>query len=356
MLRREAQTTRRILCALLLLLLLGCALARPLRATRSAAFTQTNPSEPLLWSARQSGTMTGLRSIYFLDDKKGWIVGGAGLVLTTGDGGATWQTKRRPNDDTLWDVQFTDENMGWILAERSIYKLRDKEEQRSYLLQTSDGGATWARVDITDLDPDTLVTRIVFPTNDVGYVFGETGTIFTTRDAGFSWARLRVLAPRLLVGGYFFDADNGWVVGAGGTLLRTADGGETWKTPNAVPAAARNARFNAVTFPDAKRGWAVGSGGQILMTVDGGGTWRAQSEPSGEDLFDVRFISATEGWAAGSAGTIIHTTDGGLHWSLEKTNTKHPLARLSFSHAARGWAVGFGGTILQRASAASTQK
>ncbi len=47
------------------------------------------------WTRRAVGTMTGLRSVYFLDDMQGWAVGGAGILLATNDGGQTWQVKRR---------------------------------------------------------------------------------------------------------------------------------------------------------------------------------------------------------------------------------------------------------------------
>lgn len=298
--------------------------------------------------------MTGLRGVFFLNEQVGWVVGGAGALLLTQDGGRTWQPKDHPSADTLWDIYFTDEMTGWILAERSIYKLRTKEEQRSYLLHTDNGGATWTRVNIKGLDPDVLLTRLIFPGANTGYVLGESGTLFTTRDAGLTWTRLKAPVNRLLSDGFFYSDDDGWIIGPGATLLRTNDGGQSWNLYS-LPAVLAHARLNAITFKGPQRGWIVGSNGLILDTADGGKTWRAQNSPNGEDLFDVKFISQQEGWAVGNNGTILHTTDGGTQWLTERTDTKHPLARLAFApRSRRGYTVGFGGTILVNESITAT--
>jgi photosystem II stability/assembly factor-like uncharacterized protein len=263
-----------------------------------------------------------------------------GALLTTTDGGATWQRSQRPTEDTLRDVYFADERNGWLLCERSVYLLKAKDEPRTYLMNTTDGGATWKRVNIKGSDADARLLRAIFTDGGRGWVFGEGGALYTTRDHGATWARQVAPTRRLLLGGAFLNDEQGWLVGAGATLLQTSDGGETWRegsirsgvdnvhvVSNANPARNANAddgssnrkmnvdsnngfRFNAASFVDARHGWAVGAEGRVFATRDGGRTWRAEQSNVEADLFDVKFLDALEGWAIGAEGTIIHTQYG----------------------------------------------
>ena len=298
-----------------------------------------------VWQKQQSGTMAWLHAVYFLDQSRGWAAGGNGVLVKTTDGGATWQAVRRPTEDALQDIAFVDAQNGWVVCDRSIYLLKTKDEQRTYLMRTMDGGATWNRVDLKGLEADARLVRALFSNRERGWAFGEGGLLFATRDGGATWLRQRVPTRYLLLGGTFVDEDAGWIVGAGATVLQTVDGGATWNSEAAVPKIA-SARFNAASFVDRRRGWVVGARGLVFTTMDGGHTWREQQSNTTADLFDVKFTDAREGWAVGAEGTIIHTVDGGAHWTTEQSGTTHKLERLYFASRERGWAVGFGGTII----------
>src|SRR5258705_7811517 len=70
------------------------------------------------WTRQPSGTMAWLRSVYFLDQNRGWVAGSGGTLLQTTDGGETWKRLLALTRDTLQDVYFADENVGWLVAER----------------------------------------------------------------------------------------------------------------------------------------------------------------------------------------------------------------------------------------------
>lgn len=278
-------------------------------------------------------------------------MGGKGALLSTRDGGATWEVRRPPTEDALRDIFFTDAVTGWVVCERSMFMPMRKDESVSYLLKTSDGGESWSRVEVTrGADVDLKLAGVRFADRGHGWVFGELGALFATRDGGATWERQRVPTRHLLLGATFLDAQTGWLVGAGPAVLHTDDGGATWREGdvNAAlrPRAARGVRVNAVSFASARRGWAVGSGGLVLATADGGRTWREQLSGTESNLFDVKFFDEREGWAVGAGGVAIHTTDGGATWRAERTGTPHALERLFFVGRARGWAVGFGGTVV----------
>jgi len=324
-----------------------------LLAAAASAVAQTGT-----WARQKPGTMTWLRSVFFVNANRGWAAGGKGTLLSTDDGGKTWKVSYTSIDDVVRDVFFLDERNGWLVCEANPYRLKTMEDPRSYLMKTNDGGNNWTRVDVLrpehkgsdEVPPkasltDAILVRAVFSRGGRGWTFGEAGAIFTTRDAGETWTRLSSPTRHLLLGGTFVDNDRGWVVGAGATIIQTSDGGETWRQ-STLANVDKSIRFTAIAFFDNRIGWAVGSGGSVYQTTNGGRTWQKQESGVDVDLFDVKFVDAQEGWAVGAEGTIIHTTDGGRHWTSERSGTPHPLERVFFTDKAHGWAVGFGGTVV----------
>jgi photosystem II stability/assembly factor-like uncharacterized protein len=296
------------------------------------------------WTRQPTGTMAWLRAVYFLDQNRGWVAGSGGTLLETIDGGQTWRKLYPLTKDNLRDVYFANEKIGWLIAERDVLKLKTNDEPRTYLLKTEDGGFSWRRVFLNGSDVNARLVRAVFADAERGWVFGESGVVFSTRDGGDHWVRQASPTRHLLLGGAFVDPAHGWLVGAGATILQTSDGGMTWQSGNVRDGA--DARFAAASFVGKSLGWAVGTAGRVFATTDGGLTWFEQRSNVNDDLSDVKFIDASEGWAVGTQGTLLHTIDGGVHWSAPSSGTSHALERIFFIDRNHGWAVGFGGTIL----------
>jgi photosystem II stability/assembly factor-like uncharacterized protein len=326
----------------------------------------TASAQGAAWERQKTGTFAWLHAVSFVDERRGWAAGGKGALLSTADGGATWESRRPPTEDALRDVFFHDADTGWLVCERSIFKLTERDEPVSYLLKTTDGGRTWSRVEVTrGADVELKLVGVRFAGRERGWVFGELGALFATADGGATWSRQRVPTRHVLLGASFFDAQTGWLSGGGLTVLKTTDGGASWHAGTVFPPASAaeggqpepqdarrdeaarmfSRRLNAVCFVGPERGWAVGAGGVILATADGGRTWRPQTSGVGDDLSDVKFFDAREGWAVGSGGTTLHTTDGGRTWSDARRVTTHALERIALA-GRRAWAVGFGGTVV----------
>jgi photosystem II stability/assembly factor-like uncharacterized protein len=297
------------------------------------------------WMRQRVASLAWLHGVFFLDENRGWAVGSKGAFWATLDGGKSWEKKSPPTEGELRDISFTDDKTGWVLCETSLFDLKGKDDPRTYLMQTTDAGASWKRINIAGADVNARLVRAIF-SGGRGWAFGEEGAIFTTRDNGVTWTQLQSPTRHLLLGGTFIDDDRGWLVGAGATIIQTSDGGETWHVSKLGDASRTGVRFTATSFVGNRFGWAVGSGGTIYHTENGGRTWQQQSSGITTDLFDVKFLDAAEGWAVGAEGTIIHTRDGGLHWAAERTETEHPLERVFFADRTHGWAVGFGGTVV----------
>jgi photosystem II stability/assembly factor-like uncharacterized protein len=308
------------------------------------------------WTAQKSGTLAWLHAVYFLNEKKGWVAGGNGVLLTTEDGGYTWTSLKRPTEDKLLDVFFKDEKEGWLVCESNFYQIRDGEP-RSYLLHTIDGGAKWQRVNLEGVSREARLSRFIIGPDGKGWLVGEAGAFFITRDGGKTWLGQPPPSRFLLLGGAMLDAHQSWIVGAGSTIVYTYDGGATWRkgifkdTQTTQKTNTGNEptriKFFSVSVVDAERGWVVGQAGKIYATTDGGRTWSTQVSGVEADLFDVKFFDSGEGWTTGAGGTLLYTSDGGLRWTRVETETKHQLERMFFVNRDRGWAVGFGGTILR---------
>lgn len=358
-------------------------IARPARRALSASFLLLLTaycvpppaySRAAAWERQRTGTFAWLHAVFFVDERRGWAAGGKGALLSTSDGGATWEARTRPTEDAVRDIFFHDAETGWLLCERSMFQPMEKDESVSYLLKTTDGGRAWTRVEVTrGADVDLKLAGLRFAGREQGWVFGEMGSLFVTGNGGETWARQRVPTRHVLLGASFFDERTGWLSGGGLTVLKTTDGGASWHAGTVfVPASGAETRrqsepkqvepgeetrqeeasarrlsrrLNAVCFVGPEAGWAVGAGGVIIATLDGGRTWRPQTSGVGDDLWDVKFFDAREGWAVGTGGAMLHTTDGGRTWGDARRVTTHALERL-FLVGRRAWAVGFGGTVV----------
>ncbi|MBC7899102.1 MAG: hypothetical protein H7070_03530 [Saprospiraceae bacterium] len=291
------------------------------------------------WIKQESGTLAWLHSVYFVDQHTGWVVGSGGTFLLTSDGGKIWRQGKKFTTDNIRDVYFTDDKNGWLLCEADIFKSGDGSP--SYLLQTSNGGATWQSIQFKE--GRDRIARIFFSNDGRGFGVGEGGAIWMMQDHRSNWKRSVLPVRYLMLDGYFADDLHGTLVGGGGTVLFTEDGGISWS--NATLAGDIKTKFSSVFYADPRTGWAAGGTGSIYFTENGGKQWREQISGVTEHLSDVFFINANEGYVAGDNGTILSTTTAGNIWKREKTGVKHKLERIFFA-GKRGFAVGFGGTIL----------
>ena len=90
------------------------------RVLRSADFGQTWATVVLPLVDRND-QRTSLHDIRFADANRGWIVGDAGIVLVTNDGGLNWQQQRSGTERTLGALFALDARTVWIFgAEATI--------------------------------------------------------------------------------------------------------------------------------------------------------------------------------------------------------------------------------------------
>jgi len=237
------------------------------------------------------------------------------------------------------------------------------------ILETTDGGASWRQV--PSGTEEQALYHIAFADADHGWIVGQDGLIIHTVDGGKSWQRQESGTDRYLFSITALDRDRAWAVGDRSTFTATADGGKTWSARKVVTGedagggvsiAASDPVFYDVWFADATTGWVSGEFGRLLHTTDGGQTWTEQHKVlMGGEYFDVldlptlfgmSFVSATEGVTVGIDARVARTLDGGSTWAWEKVESPYPLLDPFFAvHVfpdGSGWAIGGAGQVVRR--------
>ena len=126
----------------------------------------------------------GLRTIHSLKlarDGSGWLVGDAGLVLSTTDGGRSWQVP--PGELPSVAAQLDCKSVAtvgkhvWIAGEPG-----------SIVLHSADGGASWSLQTTRQTLP---LDALTFVDPEHGWAVGTLGTVLATADGGRTWQRQR---------------------------------------------------------------------------------------------------------------------------------------------------------------------
>jgi photosystem II stability/assembly factor-like uncharacterized protein len=287
------------------------------------------------WTVVASGVDKALYSVYFAGDQ-GWIAGQDGLILHSADGAKSWQ-KQQSNaefvepDGTkqpayLFAITGIDAQHLWAVGDRST------------LVSSTDGGATWRYQKITVgseagvpeelAAADPVFYDVGFVDASHGWVVGEFGKILYTTDGGTTWSDQ---TKTLLEGSGYFDpldlpslfglsiddAQNAIAAGIEGHIARTTDAGARWAyDPNDVGEIKMlDPLFDVEEFPDGS-GWAVGAAGEIFRKLPGASSWKRAS--IGQDVLTwmraLDFSDQQNGWMVGGFGLIFRTTDGGAIW------------------------------------------
>ncbi len=320
-----------------------------------------------------------ISAMTFVDADTGWVVGSAGLIMKTNDGGATW-TPQGGASQTFFDaVVFADARTGWACGQ-------DSTTGDAAMYGTTDGGATWApqALPLAPGNGRELTSICALDALDL-YAVGTGGAILHSTDGGAVWAQAPSPTLNDLVSVTFKSVNNGWAVGGNGEIVRTNNGGLTWFPE--VSGTATN--LTKVTFANLYQGYAVGQAGVVRYTNNGGSTWTGIG-PGTNDLYDVAVVGGGV-YVAGDAGELDVTTDGGATWStigpggartihamtvLSSTDlrvagqngmfqrtvdgstwtpmwwatTTQALRGVAFGDAADGWAVGAAGMIVHTGS------
>jgi photosystem II stability/assembly factor-like uncharacterized protein len=255
----------------------------------------------------QSGS---LNRISFITPQEGWAVDKQGNILKTIDGGRLWykisslQYNNKESAILIINIKFTDKLHGWIVDSTSIWR-------------TEDGGLNWETQypfgRITGSNQHILSCS--FLNNKLGWLGGDGGKIYSTKDGGSSWL-VKILASSEIDFDdiNFISKDTGWVLNySGSKIYKTQDGGNSWQ-PVIIHYSDEGISINSVYFINKDIGWAAGQispesnqwdnlpinmfgSAVVLSTSDGGLTWLPIRAGVKESSFDsIFFADSNNGW------------------------------------------------------------
>lgn len=129
---------------------------------------------------------TALVEIYFIDSNKGFVAGKGlneeGIILYTGDGGATWETVYQTTGfaEYVWKIQNLDNTHYFASIQGNI-----SQNPKTRILKSDDGGKVWKETIVSD-NPDNSIQMVGFLTPLHGWVGGRE-YLFETTDGGDTW-------------------------------------------------------------------------------------------------------------------------------------------------------------------------
>ena len=248
-----------------------------------------------LWTTQTSGVTARLRGVSAVSERVAWASGSGSTVLRTTDGGATWQ-KLNVTDETLdfRDVDAIDAQTAYILS------IGNGPASRIY--KTTDAGKSW-KLQFKNEDEKAFLDAMSFWDANHGIAFGDSVDkqfyILTTADGGNTWSRVPTdkLPPAQENEGAFaasgtnmalFGKSHAWIgtgAAAKSRVLRTSDGGRTWQVADTPLASGPSSGIFSIAFRDAKHG------------VIAGGDYTKEQE---------------------AINNLAVTSDGGATWTLVK--------------------------------------
>ncbi len=331
----------RVLSATLL-----CVSLAALQALAKDRTTRRVTEGPIVQPEPQQDDAT-LHAVQCVGTQLAWAVGEHGSIWKTADGGRTWTFANAPVDCSLRSVCFLTDKIGWVVGGGiSPYTRRDW----GIVLGTQNGGLTW---EIVTWKTVPWLHHVKFFGLEYGIALGEASPQFPsgvllTQDGGKTWQPMRGDAGQSWRTGDFVDENTGYL---GGPRGEHAPVGGGKLLPRSMTTLGLRAVHAIALQPDSS-GWMVGDGGLALFTRTAGAAWEEplQSLPRElRDFVDFRAVACRGNrvWLAGSPGSAVwHSPDGGRTWKPSATGDPAPIESLSFSSDTYGCAVGAFGKML----------
>jgi photosystem II stability/assembly factor-like uncharacterized protein len=282
------------------------------------------------------------RDLHAIDDKHCVVIsaGSPGLVFRTEDGGEHWIEAYRNDAETI----FFDAISFWD-AQRGI-AFSDPQDGRFFLIETTDGGKTWAEWDVARR-PETHPGEAAFAASGTSMAVmddlmiwiatgGEHGAdqeplarVFWSEDAGTTWSvSAAPMASSQSAGIFsiaFANIDHGVVVGgdyqnpnsAESNVALTDDSGKSWRAASGNPPAGYRSAVAVLNLDYHSVFVAVGPTGTDV-SVDCGNDWKSVDQGSFHAVAFTR--EGTAGWAVGDKGRVAKWVGNDVVRGLPRQN------------------------------------
>ncbi len=260
-----------------------------------------------------------------------------GSIIKSTDAGETWKTIyiiEKPS--YFWiDNDIAEAFCSFDYFENKIWAVSsDIYNTRFTLYFSNDYGKTWDKTDIfkyTINEGRELYSQVILldmKSTSNGYMYMDTGEIFSTVDGGKTWQKTDELLNKKYESKIQFKNDElGWVRSDKNSLNITQNGGMNWKEYKI------NYEMDWEKFflLDINTWLAVDNENHMIFkTVDGGNNWEVINTNLTFEINDLYLFNEKYGIAVGNNGYVFKTNNGGITWdkdSLGKYDLKRFLIR-----------------------------
>lgn len=323
---------------------------------------------PPAWKPMEVDSNASLRGLHVVSNSEIWASGSGGTIIHTTNGGEAWTVQIVSGAEEL---DFRDIH---AIDDKTIVAITSGTPARIY--RSSDGGSNWEIV-FEEKDEKFFLDALSFFDGQHGIVMGDPmeGVLFLleTHDGGKTWAPSST-APTTNPGeaGFAASGTNMIVVGkqtvmialggaepdqthATSRILVSGNRGTDWKFGSVPMPRGPASGIFSICFIDSDDGVAVGGDylnpdattGNYAVTRDGGKTWTVPDRPLPPD----GYRSCVAVWmnkkkpeliAVGPSGTD-RSSDRGTSWSRISNEGYHAI---EFSpDGTHGWATGSNGRV-----------
>ena len=282
---------------------------------------------PYGWMTQSSGTSNNLNGVYMINDNTGIVVGHAGTILVTTNGGSSWVSKNSNTSFDLYAVYFVNSSTGFASGDVGT------------VLKTTNTGNTWSVLS-TGINASVL-NGIYFSSATTGIISGWYGIIMRTTNGGSSWTQISSGTNVNLMGMGFKNASTGIAVGLNGVTLRTTNGGTSW---SGMSSGTSNGLF-AVCITSNDKGLSAGELGAMRKSTNSGSSWSSQTSGTSRWLSGIHFVNMSTGTIVGDNGTVRRSSDNGANFRSQVSNTPNWLRAVHYTSITHGVTVGDLGTI-----------
>lgn len=224
-------------------------------------------------------------NIFFANEVIGYAIQDENIFKST-DSGKTWTELDSVINFLASDVQFLDENTGFLAGDEVTGSFPIWPVVGGILLKTKDGGENWS--------------HIAYPPRQQ---YGQTNSRFL-EDIHF-FDELNGLG---FIFDWQLDTDNNLSIGW--SLARTRDGGNSWINLNINVKSIRKKIYVAQNFV-----YVIAEENKVYRSTNGGNVWETLYLPLNE-VQQLYFYNELTGFAVGDDSILFKTEDGGINWSL----------------------------------------
>ena len=276
------------------------------------------------WIQQNSGTNQNLYDIEFINDKTGWAVGDAGVVIKTTNGGMNWLNVPNPSGQyggLMWSICPVDSEVVYAVA------------GYDFIMKSTNGGLNW---NVLSGRPGSISAfkGLYFLNIDTGWFVG-TYKVFRTYDGGNTLDSF--YAPWFTNYDIYFKDINSGIFCGSGRVFKSTNGGMNWFDTN-VPVGGMFYEFRKLAVFD-DNVWVVGSSSPVFRSTNFCETWEIITPGQQIGGIGIHFINQNTGYIGRSLNNLIKTTNSGYNWYEQRTDSTSLafISSITFANDTVGW-------------------